>query len=255
VPQHMLQVIVQLTNFTRSNSTSRPLDCGLHNCSKPCHPPPHVPATCPLSPSLVTTCPCGKHSLIPTEASHFPPNSKLTRTKCSDKIPTCNSTCLKPLEGCLHPCSVPCHTGQCPPCTVKVVRPCRCGATTRDIKCYEDQLGPAGEILCDKQCTALRACGRHQCNRVCCPLASLAAVSKSKGKRRALEEPVADEHGWHVCDLVCGKPLSCGNHRCEEPDHKGPCPPCLRSSFEEVYTADFCTICLLTASLAVLLLW
>jgi transcriptional repressor NF-X1 len=33
---------------------------------------------------------------------------------------------------------------------------------------------------------------------------------------------------------VCGKPLSCGNHRCEERDHRGPCPPCFRSSFEEV---------------------
>ena len=28
--------------------------------------------------------------------------------------------------------------------------------------------------------------------------------------------------------------LSCGNHRCEQRDHKGACPRCLRSSFEGV---------------------
>jgi transcriptional repressor NF-X1 len=28
--------------------------------------------------------------------------------------------------------------------------------------------------------------------------------------------------------------LRCGNHKCELKDHKGPCPSCLRSSFEEV---------------------
>jgi transcriptional repressor NF-X1 len=40
--------------------------------------------------------------------------------------------------------------------------------------------------------------------------------------------------GWHLCDVVCGKTLSCGIHRCEERDHRGSCPPCFQSSFEEV---------------------
>lgn len=208
----------------------------MHRCSKPCHPPSAAPAPCPLSPSLVTSCPCGKHQLVPAEALHFYPRAKLARTKCSDPIPTCTSTCMKPLEACSHVCSVPCHTGSCPPCTIKVVKPCRCGATTRDIQCYEDQAGAVREIVCDRTCPALRACGRHQCNRVCCPLASLGGM-KGKGKRRAIGEPIADEEGWHVCDLVCGKSLTCGNHQCEERDHKGPCPPCLRSSFEEVCSA------------------
>ena len=44
------------------------------------------------------------------------------------------------------------------------------------------------------------------------------------------EEP----EGLHECDLICEKMLSCGNRRCEERDHRGGCPPCLRSSFEEV---------------------
>ena len=108
--------------------------------------------------------------------------------------------------------------------------------------CYEvHQNSSAGieekEILCDKPCQAIRACGRHQCNRLCCPLASLAIKSGKKGKRRAIEDSQGigeEQGGLHECDLVCGKMLSCGNHRCEEKDHKGACRPCLRSSFEEL---------------------
>jgi transcriptional repressor NF-X1 len=99
-----------------------------------------------------------------------------------------------------------------------------------------------GEVLCEKTCKALRACGRHQCLRVCCPLASVAALQlKNKGKKRnnnagaGEEEEIGEERGGlHECDLVCGKLLGCGEHRCEERDHKGPCGGCLRSSFEEV---------------------
>lgn len=93
------------------------------------------------------------------------------------------------------------------------------------------------EILCDRPCAALRACGRHQCRRICCPLAALANSGK-KGRRRAAEDGlvvVGEEYGGlHECDLVCGKMLSCGNHKCEDKDHKGPCRPCMRTSFEEV---------------------
>ncbi|KZT20935.1 hypothetical protein NEOLEDRAFT_1244899 [Neolentinus lepideus HHB14362 ss-1] len=221
--------------FACENKCNRPFDCGIHKCSQPCHPPSPAPPPCPFSPSLVTHCPCGKHELSPALASSFPPGASLTRTKCTDSIPTCESLCMKPLAGCTHVCSVRCHTGACPPCSIALVRPCRCGATMRDIKCAELQAGGEEEILCDRPCAALRDCGRHQCNRLCCPLASLAGVGKGKGKRKAAAVGAAvDGTGLHACDLVCGKVLGCGNHRCEERDHKGPCPPCLRSSFEEM---------------------
>jgi transcriptional repressor NF-X1 len=53
----------------------------------------------------------------------------------------------------------------------------------------------------------------------------------------------------HECDVTCNKLLNCGLHRyvfwrymksfligvsCERKDHKGLCPPCLQSSFDEV---------------------
>lgn len=229
-------------NSALSNSSFRLFDCGVHRCQKDCHPPSRTPATCPRSPSVLTHCPCGKHVLDPSSSDFFPPTADLSRASCKDPIPTCNSICLRPLDGCSHVCSSPCHTGPCPPCSIMLVRPCRCGAITRDVAC--SAADRFGEILCDRPCKALRACGRHQCNRVCCPLASLAMpAGKGKAKKRATNTEDLDEAigGLHECDLVCGKPLTCGNHRCEERDHRGACPPCLRSSFDEVST-NSCSI-------------
>ncbi|KAH9835226.1 uncharacterized protein C8Q71DRAFT_811773 [Rhodofomes roseus] len=221
-----------------SHPCDRPFDCGIHRCAKPCHSPSPTPASCPRSPSVVAHCPCGKHSLDPSSASHFPPGTKLPRTTCTDPIPTCESICMKLLEGCDHACAVRCHTGSCPPCTIMIVRPCRCGSTTRDIPCFEARSSEEGgeEILCSKPCGALRACGRHQCNRLCCPLATVANATKGKGKGKkyAQDSRILDEAGWHECDLPCGKLLACGNHYCELRDHRGACPSCLRSSFEEM---------------------
>lgn len=189
---------------------------------------------------MVKTCPCGKHTLESSSAPFFPPNTTLSRSACTDPVPTCKSTCMKPLEGCHHKCSVKCHTGPCPPCSIVIVRPCRCGLTTRNVRCAEDQKrarGEVEEILCERPCPALRACGRHECRRPCCPLASMANNTKGKGKKKMVAQDtdgLMDEAGWHQCDLVCGKTLSCGNHTCEERDHRDACPPCLRSSFEEM---------------------
>ncbi|KAF8067912.1 hypothetical protein FPV67DRAFT_1626152 [Lyophyllum atratum] len=213
-------------------------DCGIHKCEEPCHPP-HSSRVCPLSPSLITTCPCGAHPIARSPSSPLPqthPKTFPARSSCTAPIPTCNSPCSKPLSGCDHACAAPCHDGPCPPCAVPIVRPCRCGSTTRGVRCAV--LRESTEIQCDKQCMALRACGRHQCRRVCCPLATLASAAGKKGKKRATgvaEVGVGEEQGGlHECDLVCGKMLGCGLHPCEERDHKGACPPCLRSSFEEM---------------------
>jgi transcriptional repressor NF-X1 len=184
----------------------------------------------------MTHCPCGKHALSSADISFFPSGTVLPRKTCSDPIPLCDSTCLKLLSDCGHVCSSKCHTGPCPPCSIMLVRPCRCGSTTKDVKCSTVNHGGHEEHLCDRLCTALRACGRHQCGRACCPLASLASAAKRKGKKRgAVTEQVGiNEMGLHECDLICDKMLGCGNHRCEERDHKGSCPPCLQSGFEEV---------------------
>ncbi|KAK1224635.1 FKBP12-associated protein [Marasmius sp. AFHP31] len=79
-------------------------------------------------------------------------------------------------------------------------------------------------------------------------MASFAAPVKGKGKKKVgMNEDALDEalKALHECDLVCGKTLTCGNHQCEERDHKGPCKPCLRSSFEELicsWDVDFIVV-------------
>ncbi|KAF9460740.1 hypothetical protein BDZ94DRAFT_1265402 [Collybia nuda] len=229
--------------FGCENVCERPFNCGIHKCSQPCHPPSFLPTTCPRSPSKITHCPCGTHpiALTLTFTPDTTPTTFPARSGCTSPIPTCPSTCGKAHPDCDHHCTANCHSGPCPPCSISIVRPCRCGGTTRSVRCFELRIPSniGGEILCDKPCTALRACGRHQCRRPCCPLASFSSGAK-KGKKRLggsinLATGMGEEQGGlHECDLICGKDLGCGNHICEERDHKGTCPPCLRSSFEEL---------------------
>ncbi|KAG1811846.1 uncharacterized protein BJ212DRAFT_1448349 [Suillus subaureus] len=238
----------------------RPFACGVHTCEKGCHPPSFTPPRCPLDPSIMQTCACGRLAL-PTVEQHdryiHGPESIPTpkydasgkeiayflgpRISCTVPVPTCKQQCIKILPDCSHQCGVSCHTGPCPPCTELIERTCRCGATKKMIKCGEiietSEGNEAGDVLCDRACIALRICGRHQCNRICCPLASLSAAQRGKGKKRAglLDELGADEGGLHECDLPCGKMLSCGNHRCERKDHRGACGlicPCGRTALE-----------------------
>ncbi|KAF8909061.1 hypothetical protein CPB85DRAFT_1308246 [Mucidula mucida] len=225
--------LIDSLGWSCAKSCHRNYDCGKHFCDKACHPPTLGSSPCPLSPSNVKTCPCGKKRI----GADFP-----VRASCEDPIPTCQSTCGTPRSTCEHLCQAKCHADECPPCNELVVRPCRCGNVRRSIACGNlhvtvEEAGITIEVpvLCDKPCTALRACGRHRCNRVCCPLASFTSA-KNKGKKRGVEPAEIGEEpgGMHECDLVCGKMLSCGNHRCEDRDHRGPCAPCLRSSFEEL---------------------
>jgi transcriptional repressor NF-X1 len=221
----------------------RPFDCGIHSCQKFCHPPSPEPATCPFSPSKVTHCPCGKYAIAPqadgslsssTGEFAFP-----SRQSCTTPIPTCGSVCGKIQTLCGHECSAKCHLGSCPSCSVPMTRPCRCGVTTREIKCADFITGDGEkELLCDRPCTVVRACGKHECRRVCCPLASL-AFGKGKKTRAAGTDAHStgigeEEGGLHECELLCGKMLTCGNHMCDKRDHRGPCLSCLRSTFEEV---------------------
>lgn len=77
-------------SFTCSAACSRKFDCGHHECSKSCHPQDEDAAHCPLSPDVVTHCPCGKTRL--EEMTDEP------RGSCQDKIPHCNKECYKELS-------------------------------------------------------------------------------------------------------------------------------------------------------------
>lgn len=204
-------------------------DCGKHTeaelSSATCHP--HTssePLPCPRTPAFVTTCPCGKKALQDLPAS--------PRKACTDSISTCGGICGKARNNCGHRCNAVCHEGPCPPCEEQVTLVCRCGNDKKTTKCRNISAEDANEFYCERICRALRACGRHECGRKCCPLAYQEANKKQR--RRPLPMDNDDPLGFHICDRVCGRKLNCGQHNCEQPDHRGPCPPCLRSSFEEI---------------------
>lgn len=206
-----------------------PYACGKHQeadlISAKCHP--HTspqPLTCPRSPTIVTTCPCGQTPL--TTITSIP------RQSCEDPIPSCGSVCSKIRPSCGHACQEVCHEGGCKPCSEMVTIVCRCGNEKKTIKCSELQAQGETELRCERACKALRACGRHECGRKCCPLAYQEA--NKKNRRRPLSTEEEDPLGIHTCDRICGRKLNCGIHTCDQPDHRGPCPPCLRSSFEEI---------------------
>lgn len=200
----------KLTFLAYSHST---YDCGVHRCGKECHPCTEL-STCPYDPSLIETCPCGSSTTKDLLGG-------ATRQKCTDPIPTCGGICHKELP-CGHTCQQQCHRGACGPCDEPIKITCRCQSTEYDAVCATAESNNRPE--CFKTCKSTRNCGRHTCGTVCCP------ANKLKGKRRAQ----SGAERAHDCPLECGRLLSCGKHHCSQNCHKGPCPPCLEASFEDV---------------------
>ncbi|KAN0060919.1 FKBP12-associated protein [Thecaphora frezii] len=199
----------------------RTFDCGIHTCSKPCHPQDAESATCPSSPQVVKTCPCGA-----TPATD--------RKTCQDPIPVCNNICSKPFP-CGHACPATCHLGDCPPCAVPVAVPCRCGETKQTRPCFERQREESEgkqELLCDTVCKAMRHCGKHRCGGTCCPLFFQSKTHKQRPPQALAQ--AGDPAGFHDCSIPCAKPLACGKHDCPMTCHRGSCPPCLQAIFEDV---------------------
>ncbi|KAJ4450805.1 hypothetical protein ANN_02235 [Periplaneta americana] len=217
-----------LKYFSCEGSCEKKLSCGNHHCNLKCHSGPCP--DCEFTPEKVTHCPCGKTSL----AGHQ------VRISCLDPIPTCDQKCNRELpcgqpnyikvndiivprkKSILlrlrtsqnsedrHTCQLDCHIGPCPACPLTTMVKCRCGNMDREIPC-EELTEKATDARCEKRCTKKRSCGKHKCNQFCC----------------------IDQD--HICPLPCNHQLSCGQHRCEETCHRGHCPPCWRTSFDELY--------------------
>ncbi|EPX73592.1 shuttle craft like transcriptional regulator [Schizosaccharomyces octosporus yFS286] len=202
-------------------------DCGIHRCSKVCHPRSKIHEQCPFSPSIVTKCFCGKKSISDLLNGR-------ERDSCEAPIPTCGNVCLKQLP-CGHQCKQNCHAGPCGSCQEIVTIPCRCRFNVVQVSCDELQKGYIP--TCERFCSVLLSCGRHECNRKCCsgyPKAQARLALRPKGallRYHLLSEEFEEEH---ICLRPCNKPLGCGNHFCQHMCHRGPCPRCLEASFEEL---------------------
>lgn len=185
--------------FSCKEVCQRLLQCGNHKCEKVCHAGECAP--CMLSPSILSTCGCGR-----TPAKH--------RTSCLDPIPTCNNVCGKIMK-CGHTCVKDCHIGECSDCLQEVSLKCRCGLSSKTAICKDT--GTSEVFLCSRVCTKKKSCGKHICATKCCPTVS---------------DPT-DKDGVHVCVSLCNKRLKCGTHNCKNICHKGHCPPCLEADYSD----------------------
>lgn len=221
---------VWIGSFDCGAICQRPFDCGKkdHFCQSTCHVQDAKPGHCPLSPDVISHCPCGK-----TPLSVLLPEP---RKDCSSPIPHCEEKCEKKLP-CSHLCPQTCHEGECQPCFQMVQITCRCGRTTTDSVCHERT---AETPCCGRICRSQLNCGRHECGVRCCPGEKKASERQSsKRKHRPLNAPpvVEEIDAEHLCTRECGKPLKCGNHNCTDLCHKGPCRSCLEAIFHEISCA------------------
>ncbi|CVK89402.1 related to cysteine-rich protein NFX-1 [Fusarium mangiferae] len=209
-------------SFSCESACGRTFDCGVHRCQISCHPQEEVSAHCPFSPDVVTHCPCGKTPL--KELMDEP------RQTCENNVPHCERICEKKLE-CGHLCQSLCHTGECDPCTQTMEIDCRCGRVMGETICHE---GNVQHPLCFKICQATRNCGRHRCGEHCCPGEKKASQRIAQQKKQRLGPDLLPVEAEHICVAVCGRPLKCGSHFCEQLCHRGACQSCPEAIWEEV---------------------
>ncbi|KAL4428037.1 hypothetical protein ABPG75_002126 [Micractinium tetrahymenae] len=135
---------------------------------------------------------------------------------------SCGELCDKPAPGCGHPCVLLCHPGPCPPCPRVVSASCFCGAVVTDKRCGRH------EFSCGGICGAVLPCG-HACPAIChdgeCPPCALVSTVPCRCGAEAQQLPCSQQ-GVFQCTRVCGKPLDCGRHGCEQVCHAGKCSPC-----------------------------
>ncbi|XP_047065481.1 NF-X1-type zinc finger protein NFXL1-like [Lolium rigidum] len=107
------------------------LRCGQHGCQHLCHSGHCDPCRETIFHDL--TCACGRTSVPPPQP-------------CGTPTPSCPHKCTVP-QPCGHPASHQCHSGDCPPCVVPVMRACIGGhVMLRNIPCGSK------DIRCNRQC-------------------------------------------------------------------------------------------------------
>ncbi|XP_071847469.1 NF-X1-type zinc finger protein NFXL1-like [Apostichopus japonicus] len=208
---------------------NKPLTCGQHFCSTPCHGGDCAP--CPKTSQQ--SCNCGKNVQIrpcasprwtcddpckkvyscqehtcerichggqcgtcPRSEQRTCPCGKTEfELPCTEEVPTCGDTCEKLLQCQAHKCTRACHNGPCEKCLQMSTKRCRCGLREKSLPCTK-------EYLCDTRCNKIKPCTRHPCKRRCC------------------------DGNCPPCEQTCSKPLTCKNDKCPLPCHPGPCYLC-----------------------------
>lgn len=144
---------------------------------------------------------------------------------------SCGEQCSKRRSqqpGCVHPCTLQCHPGPCPPCGVYIDRSCSCGNQTMRVRC-----GQAKEFSCGELCDKVLNCGKHCCPSKChsgsCSPCEETVIRKCFCDQQLKEVQctleTADGSNY-CCGGTCDKTLYCENHHCSQRCHPGDCEPC-----------------------------
>ncbi|PRP88058.1 NF-X1-type zinc finger protein [Planoprotostelium fungivorum] len=155
-----------------------------------------------------------------------------------DVIPhSCGDRCGRKRKDtdCPHGCVELCHPGACPPCmALSPKKKCFCGKLEYRTRCGDKETGKS----CGGICNAVLSCGLHRCKEVChsgpCQPCTVPQKQEcycgKEEKTRDCGSGVVSHRGGRTAHYSCGRPcdslLECGNHRCKDVCHAGPCDPC-----------------------------
>lgn len=141
---------------------------------------------------------------------------------------SCGEVCLKNGRNCDHRCSILCHPGPCPDCTILVDKSCGCGKTKQQVMCSSEV-----DIICSNQCQKILKCKIHKCSEQChigdckpCEKILQQICYCGKENREIICTFELQGNTNYPCEATCDKILSCGNHKCQERCHSGVCKPC-----------------------------
>ncbi|CAG4939791.1 unnamed protein product [Colias eurytheme] len=141
---------------------------------------------------------------------------------------TCGEVCGRRLsqgDNCKHKCLLLCHPGPCPPCPQTVNGICYCGKEQKKVRCS------TAKWPCGQPCQKKLLCKSHSCKNLChegdCPPCTYTSLQSCLCGSETIKRPCNDVK-WR-CTKVCGKPYSCGYHKCQEVCHAGSCGPCPNS--------------------------
>ena len=218
------------------NICSNPLPNCSHECTKSCHPGPHIEKCTSLGPIL--KCHCGKHS------KQLP----CTLTPYNNGW-SCDEICNDLLSCGIHRCQKKCHSGICDDCDIIIDSKCYCGKSHDKIYCHDrlpkissnEKEKWIGNFECLQPCDQYLDCGIHKCSLDChsiskdihkcpndpknltnCPCGKHKINELLSSPRKSCLDPIP------TCDNICNKRLPCG-HKCYWKCHTGECALCYRS--------------------------
>ncbi|XP_034950797.1 protein shuttle craft-like [Chelonus insularis] len=220
---------------------SKQLKCGQpsspHSCKALCHT-----GDCPQC-DLTTwvKCRCGNMdreipcSDLTTKADDARCEKKCTKKRscgkhkcnqlcCIDIEHICPLPCSKTLSCGRHKCELTCHKGRCQPCYRSSFEElfCECGAAV----IYPPVACGTRRPTCSQPCSRQHSCGHevlHNCHsEASCPPCTVLTQKWCYGKHE-LRKAVPCYYNEISCGMPCGKPISCGRHKCITLCHPGPC--------------------------------